>query len=187
MINGHRNWAFTLIDTPGFVDVPEHNLETLENIAEMLAKFTPNRIFGAIYFHNITEGRMKGSSLSILNTFKAVCGEKFHPHVAFVTTMWDTVKERYHGNFKITNKELEDGPMRLRGTPGIFRRLRDDDECSKEVLTHFALLARRRPTPPPLQLVKELRGETRNVGSTAAGREILEDNRSKPTTCCTVM
>ena len=187
IISGSCNWAFTLIDTPGFVDVEEHNLEILENIAETLTKLASGRVFGAIYFHNIAEGRLTGSSLSVLGIFKAICGDKFFPHVAFVTTMWDTVKLRHHANLEQVHKELGEGPMKVRGAPGIFKRIRDDDEGSKEVLRYFTLLARKRPTPPPLQLVRELRAETKNVGSTAAGRKILEDDRSGPTACCTVM
>ncbi|KAK3358107.1 P-loop containing nucleoside triphosphate hydrolase protein [Lasiosphaeria hispida] len=185
-INGHRK-AFILIDTPGFVDPQDVNLDILQNIAETLAKLAPGGVFGAIYFHNITEVRMKGTSLSVLDVFKAICGREFYPHIAFVTTMWDTIQEKFHAKFQITNKELEDGPMRLKDAPEIFKRLRDDDECSKKVLEHFLLLARKRPAPPPLHLMKELRGDTRNVGNTAAGRRILKDDRSGPSTCCTVL
>ncbi|KAK0652613.1 P-loop containing nucleoside triphosphate hydrolase protein [Cercophora newfieldiana] len=183
--------SFILIDTPGFVDQPEKDLKILENIAMTLTKMAPDKVFGAIYFHNITEVRMTGTGLSVLDIFKAICGERFYPHVAFVTTMWDTIKPQFHRKFQITNTELGNGPMKLKGAPGVFRRLRDDDECSKDVLQHFALLSRQRATPPPLLLMMELRGEIRGeireVGNTAAGRRILKDERSGPRICCAVM
>ncbi|KAK0711785.1 P-loop containing nucleoside triphosphate hydrolase protein [Lasiosphaeris hirsuta] len=182
-INGHRK-TFILIDTPGFVDSPGENLKILKKIAEAAAGFAPSKVFGAIYFHNIGEVRMKGTSIYVLEIFKAICGDRFYPHVAFVTTMWDNIKEQYYGRLQITHDELEAGPMKLRDAPKVFKRLRDDGECSEAVLEHFARLAKKRPTPPQLHLLKEFRG---SAGETAAGRQILKESRSGPSICCAVM
>jgi len=181
-INGHRK-SFILIDTPGFVESPEENLETLDMIAETTAGYAPRGVFGAIYFHSIGEVRMKGSGVYVLEIFKAICGERFYPHVAFVTTKWDAIKPQYYGRLEESHNELKAGPMKLRDAP-IFKRLRDDRECSEVLLEHFARLARKKPTPPQLQLLNENKG---NIGDTTAGRRILKESRSGPSVCCAVM
>lgn len=179
--------TFTLIDTPGFVDSPDDNLDILEDIAETLARLQ-QEVFGAIYFHNITEKRMKGTALAVLDVFKAMCGQEFYPHMAFVTTMWDTVHKRVHRNLGVTHEELRNGPMRLRNSVGVYQRLADDDQLAKDLLNRFWLLARDRPAPPTLHLVKELGPGARTVASTSAGRRLLKDDRTKPSDgCCAVM
>jgi hypothetical protein len=179
--------TFILVDTPGFVDSPDDNLDILENIADTLAELE-KEVFGAIYFHNITEVRMKGTSLAVLDVFKAMCGREFFPHMAFVTTMWDTIHKRFHHRFDVTHNQLSNGPMRVRDSVGVFKRSADDVHFPKELLGRFCLLARARPAPPPLHLMKELHGGARAVASTSAGRRLLNDNRTGPSTgCCTVM
>ena len=165
------------------MESPEENLDTLEMIAKTTASYAPSKVFGAIYFHSISEVRMKGSGVYVLEIFKAICGERFHPHVAFVTTKWDAIKPQYYPRLQESHNELKAGPMKLRDAP-IFQRLRDDGECSKVLLEHFARLARKKPTPPQLQLLRETQG---NVADTTAGRRILKESRSGPSVCCAVM
>lgn len=180
--------TFILVDTPGFVDSPDDNLDILENIADTLAELAPKQVFGAIYFHNITEVRMKGTSLVVLDVFKAMCGKGFFPHMAFVTTMWDTIHKRVHHKFDVTHNELSAGAMRVKGSIGVFKRSADDVHFPKDLLGNFYLLARAKPDSPPLLLMKELHGGCRAVASTSAGRRLLNDDRTGPSdSCCTVM
>ena len=179
--------TFILVDTPGFVDSPDENLDTLENIADTLAELK-QEVFGAIYFHNITEVRMKGTSLAVLDVFKAMCGREFFPHMAFVTTMWDTIHKRFHDKLDVTHTQLINGPMRVRDSVGVFKRSADDVHFPNDLLGRFCLLAWARPAPPPLHLIQELRDGARGVASTSAGRRILKDDRTGPSTvCCTIM
>lgn len=186
---------FLLIDTPGFVESPYENRRILRKIAKKIAEFDQTPVYGAVYFHNIAEMRLKGTTLALLEIFKAMCGEKFYPHVAFVTTMWDTVNPNYHYKLEIANQELEEGAMKLKGAPGrIFKRRRDDDLCSKEVLEHFALLRKKRYPAPQLQLMKELQeqdvGGLGLVRKTTAGRLIPWERPreyDRVGICCTVM
>ncbi|KAK0627349.1 P-loop containing nucleoside triphosphate hydrolase protein [Immersiella caudata] len=183
---------FLLIDTPGFVEPADENLKILRKIAKTLSRLDRDVVYGAIYFHNISEMRLKGTTAAILDIFKAICGEKFYPHVAFVTTMWDTVNPAYHQRLEIANGELEKGAMRLDGAPEMtFKRRRDDDYCSKEVLEHFAILRKKRYPPPQLQLMKELQGrDVGNIGhirTTSAGCLIPQDRRTSASGCCTIM
>ncbi|KAK4107093.1 P-loop containing nucleoside triphosphate hydrolase protein, partial [Canariomyces notabilis] len=101
-----RPKAFVLIDTPGFVETPKENLIVLEKIAKTLTDLSPRKIFGAIYFHNIAENRMKGTTTEVLDIFKAMCGREFYPHIVFVTTMWDSINKKYHKELQTRNNEL---------------------------------------------------------------------------------
>lgn len=137
------------------------------------------RIYGAIYFHRITDRRFAGAARASLAISKNICGKDFFPFVAAMTTMWDTIDQKRYAEFESLNRQLEKygGHLRLSDTvPSIFKRLRDDKESCREVLQHFARLA---TTTKPPQLL--LATESRKVGlgkngirKTTAGREIME-------------
>lgn len=182
--------TFTLIDTPGFEDLSEENLLALGKIAEKLREIRPRVVYGAIYFHRIINGRFHGTARFVLSIFKSICGQKFFPHVAFVTTMWDAISEEDYERHNALNDDLEAKYMRLSDdSPGIFKRLHDNEESSVAVLKHFVELSTRRPTPPQLQLIKEIgSGRRINTQSTTAGREMIKrgQNMGKPG-CCVVL
>jgi len=179
---------FTIIDTPGFEDLPDESLASLKKIAETLKVMHPRPVYGAIYFHRITDGRLMGTARTVLEIFKAICGPQFYPRVAFVTTMWDTISRPRVERYQLINDELEKRHMTLsQDSPKVFRRLFDDRESSIAVLEHFANLPRDAKKPPPqLQLVKEvLLMKEANVRRTAAGKEIMKKTGSDGF-CCVV-
>jgi hypothetical protein len=48
---------------------------------------------GILYLHDISECRMRGSSLRNLEMFEALCGKNALRNVIFTTTMWDKVPD----------------------------------------------------------------------------------------------
>jgi len=48
---------------------------------------------GLLFFHRISDNRMGGSPLRLLETFKNLCGSQALPNVILVTTMWDDVTD----------------------------------------------------------------------------------------------
>ena len=189
---GYRPKRFTLIDTPGFVDSPSENLITLDNIVKTILTIAPEKVFGAIYFHDITQGRFMGTTNNVLSLFKLICRKHFSPHVTCITTMWNAIKPESHHKYELVNLELERGPLKFEGAPKIFKSKRDDDQCAINVLTHFVCLTVSRATPPTLQIITEVgaaRTRRANVGKTSAGREILDKTGTAESSggCCTIM
>lgn len=185
-INGHLK-KFTIIDTPGFEDLADESLASLEKIAGTLKGMLPRTVYGAIYFHRITDGRLMGTARAVLEIFKAICGPQFYPRVAFVTTMWDTISRARVERYMLINDELEKRHMTLsKDSPKVFRRLFDDRESSIAVLEHFARLAGSNATAPPLLLVNEaLALKKFDVRKTSAGKEIMKKTGSDGF-CCVV-
>ena len=82
-----------LIDTPGFDDTNKSDSEVLRLLYTWLkTHYTCGRKLNAIfYLHNITDKRMRGSSLNILYAFKRLCGDEFFSSVLLGTTFWHAV------------------------------------------------------------------------------------------------
>ena len=83
-----------LIDTPGFDDTNKSDSEVLRILYTWLkTNYTCGRKLNAIfYLHNITDKRMRGSSLNNLYAFKRLCGDDFFSSVLLGTTFWRAVK-----------------------------------------------------------------------------------------------
>jgi len=163
-------------------------LFALRSIADELSKIRP-QVYGAIYFHRITNGRFFGTDRAILSIFKLLCGEKFLDHAAVVTTRWDTITEEDFKRHQALNDALEADHLKLSdNSPGIFKRLRDDAGSSKGVLEYFVGLSASRPTPPQLQFIKEIGSRKQiNVRSTSAGRFIIKRGSNIGETRCCVL
>ena len=136
-------------------------------------------ICGAIYFHRITDKKFAGAAQNSLAISKNICGRDFFPHVAVMTTMWDTIEPNKYEEYERMNRQLErlGGYLRLSETgPAIFKRPCNDKKSCREVLEHFALLARTKE-PPQLLLAKESRRmglSSNGIRKTTAGKEIME-------------
>jgi hypothetical protein len=66
-----------LIDTPGFDDTYKSDTEVLRMLYDWFKGSYSNgrKLNAIIYLHNITDVRMRGSSLNNLFAFKRLCGE----------------------------------------------------------------------------------------------------------------
>jgi len=108
-----------------------------------------------------------------LEICKRIWGEDFYGRVAFITTMWDMVKET---EFEIYNRlymELDRRCLRLlEHGPELFRYFNDEQSC-RAVVMYFSELAKSSRKAAELLLFKEISSGFR-VRKTTAGREIIQ-------------
>lgn len=83
-----------LLDTPGFDDTHRSDTEVLQTVANALNELyeSGRRVDGVIYMHPIIDPRMSGAALKSLGIFRRICGESYFPHIALVSTMWESLK-----------------------------------------------------------------------------------------------
>jgi hypothetical protein len=83
-----------LLDTPGFDDTSRSDTDVLQTIANKLNELyeLDLRVDGVIYMHPIIDPRMSGAALKSLGIFRRICGEKYFPHIALVSTKWESLK-----------------------------------------------------------------------------------------------
>ncbi|KAH7924807.1 kinase-like protein [Leucogyrophana mollusca] len=86
-----RNVVF--VDTPGFDDSHRTDYDILKEIAKWLETTYRQGITlsGILFFHSISESRMRGAPLRNLNMFEELCGVNALQNVILTTTMWDEV------------------------------------------------------------------------------------------------
>ncbi|KAG2336074.1 P-loop containing nucleoside triphosphate hydrolase protein [Suillus weaverae] len=90
---GDPSRRVVFIDTPGFDDTFIDDSEILRRIAVWLASSYDNnmKLAGVLYFHDISQSRMFGTSRRNLNMFRKLCGENAEKNVILVTTKWGEV------------------------------------------------------------------------------------------------
>jgi hypothetical protein len=171
---------FILIDTPGLHGraSAEKDLKILENIALTLEKDIHDReleVTGAIFFHNITQGKLTGIVRSTLDVFASMCGNKFSDsRAAFLTTQWDAIKESALDKYNTYNIDIGDKLEALYPEwPPVFVRERDEAASCKEVLRHFSALARSEVSPFPFALLTEWQSAKGDIRETSAGKTLL--------------
>ena len=91
-----RGQEVILFDTPGFDDSRFSDAENLADMARCLQGLLKQGqcIDGVIFINPVTDVRLRGSALKMVEVIKRVCGPKFYKRVALVTSMWDTVDSR---------------------------------------------------------------------------------------------
>ncbi|GLB39664.1 putative 50S ribosome-binding GTPase [Lyophyllum shimeji] len=79
------------VDTAGFDDTERTDYQVLEQIANWLKETYEEHITltGLLFFHRITDVRMRGTPLRNLTMFEALCGQE--ASVVLTTTLWDEV------------------------------------------------------------------------------------------------
>ncbi|KAG6912003.1 hypothetical protein DXG01_000251 [Tephrocybe rancida] len=86
-----RNIIF--VDTPGFDDTEKTDFQILEKIAAWMKETYQEQVTltGLLFFHRITDVRMRGTPLRNLTMFEALCGKDALENVVLTTTLWDEV------------------------------------------------------------------------------------------------
>ncbi|KAG5638660.1 hypothetical protein H0H81_011212 [Sphagnurus paluster] len=86
-----RNVIF--VDTPGFDDTQITDYVVLQRIANWMKETYQEKTFlnGLLFFHRITDTRMRGTPLRNLTMFEALCGKDALHNVVLTSTMWDEV------------------------------------------------------------------------------------------------
>ncbi len=85
-----------LVDTPGFDDTNLTDTQVLEMIVTwMSVQYKQKTKFaGILYLRDITEFRMKGSDMTNLRMFRALCGTNGLENVVIVTTKWNLMVDK---------------------------------------------------------------------------------------------
>jgi len=143
VVDGSRR-GFTIIDTPGLADrrTTDENLKILQGIANELRQLGQEQVSGVIYFHSIESPRFDGIHKDNVRVLKAICGERFSPHVAFVTTQWNRISKEafpiYEGRHNQFDQEFQ---RLLPGAPSTFK-FATDGKSHQLLLEYFARLAK---------------------------------------------
>ncbi|KAG0013603.1 hypothetical protein BGZ80_010967 [Entomortierella chlamydospora] len=165
-----------ILDTPGFDDTNRSDTEVLTDIAEYLSSLykAGYRISGIIYLHNITDTRMRGSSLKNMQMFAKLCGEKSYRNVVLLTGRWDTIDqadavEKENDLKKKIWKEYLDAGCQL------------DRYWDKNDLVRIFKTILQKP-PVVLDIQREMAVEGKALDKTAAGEQVnieLSDLKKK--------
>ncbi|KAJ3516333.1 hypothetical protein NLJ89_g1186 [Agrocybe chaxingu] len=87
-----RNCRLVLLDTPGFDDTHQEDVEILKRIARWLenSRRRGALIGGVLYFHDISAKRFTGTARQNLVMFSRLCGEVALQKTELVTTNWES-------------------------------------------------------------------------------------------------
>ncbi|KAG1740777.1 kinase-like domain-containing protein, partial [Suillus paluster] len=156
-----RNVVF--VDTPGFDDSVRTDHEVLKEIAAWLKKTYKERVTlsGILFFHRITESRMRGTPLRNLSVFKELCGTNALENVILTTTMWDEVLEHIGSQREQQLKTQFWQEMMSHGSRTA--RFTASFDSAWEIVKHFDAT-----TPRPVQLQKEMVDEGKALSETSA-------------------
>lgn len=161
-----------LMDTPGFDDTYLSDADILKNIATALVDTFNDQadIQGALYIHQVTEARMRGSGRKNLIMFQNVLGMKGMNHCRLVTTKWSlqsasVSKERER---ELCEKKEFWQPLLAAGAQTV--RFGDSMESAIDII--IPLL--QGPAFEPL-LVEEVVQGHKTIEETHAGRVVNDD------------
>ncbi|KAJ5979792.1 hypothetical protein N7481_007090 [Penicillium waksmanii] len=164
-----------LIDTPGFNDTYRDDTKILVEITSWLTSSYNNKVNlnGVIYLHDITQGRMFGSALKTLKTFKELSGPDAMQKVALVTTHWDIVALSTRSKCEDKEKQLiQDerfwGSMIRRGS---WVRRHDNTQESADKLIRSIV----RQSHVTLAVQSQMVDENLKLSQTGAGRSLGMD------------
>ncbi|KAM0209048.1 hypothetical protein ACHAQD_011362 [Fusarium lateritium] len=160
-----------LIDTPGFNDDNLSDRQVLEKISGYLASMYKRKIYlnGIIYMHRITDVRLGGSSKRNIMMFKRLCGDKFYPRVALVTTRWEELESKQVGidrESELVSKEDWWGHMYNKGSKLI--RHKNNTGSALEIIETLLQIQGHET----LAIQRELVDEKKDLIKTAAGQEV---------------
>jgi hypothetical protein len=161
----------TLVDTPGFDDTFQTDMDVLDKIADWLEEtYEKKRLLtGILYLHSIEKPRMEGAAMRSVTMFKNLCGEGAFPSVILGTTFWDRVSPSV-GDQRL--KELVTktefwGGMVSQGS-SAEKMSRDSGACGRLLLR----MANNRKRP--LQIQEEMALQGKDVTQTSAGTYVDE-------------
>ncbi|KAG0694751.1 kinase-like domain-containing protein [Suillus ampliporus] len=156
-----RNVVF--VDTPGFEDSVRTDYEVLKEIAAWLEKTYQEHVTlsGILFFHRITESRMRGTPLRNLSMFKKLCGTNALENVILTTTMWDGVPQDIELQREHQLKTQFWQEMILHGSRTA--RFTSSFDSAWEIVKPFGVTI-----PQPVQLQIEMVDEGRGLSQTSA-------------------
>jgi GTPase SAR1 family protein len=164
-----------LFDTPGFDDSRMSDAENLAALARFLQSLhrQGQRIDGVIFMNPVTDVRLQGSTLKMAEVLMRVCGQKFLPRVALVTSMWDLIDRqtaRRRENIMLSSSQFW-GDF-SRGGATTFQL--DNQSTSAEAIVRFFVEVSRHDDgfSPVLRISSELQNGL-SLSETSAGDFLL--------------
>lgn len=164
-----------LIDTPGFNDTYKTDAQILIEITSWLTSSYNNKVYlnGVIYLHDITQGRMYGSSLKTMRTFKELSGPNAMKKFILVTTHWDIIHPDSLSQSEARERQLAEtqdfwGSMIAKGSR-VARH--DNTKGSAERLIHLIV----RQSPLTLAVQVQMVDEHCKLSETSAGKALGMD------------
>ncbi|KAF3927790.1 hypothetical protein ABW20_dc0100807 [Dactylellina cionopaga] len=167
-----------LVDTPGFDDTTRSDIEVLRALYDWL-KSTYNdgsKLNAIFYLHNITDTRMRGSTVRNLYAFKKLCGDDFFSSVLLGTNFWRNVGTLAKSGAEMREAELMATDMfwrRMIDGGAMYTRIPDDQESALDILMHMA-----RKAPRALQVQLDAAKEGSTLENSAA-HTILNEQLAK--------
>ncbi|EDR05789.1 uncharacterized protein LACBIDRAFT_294762 [Laccaria bicolor S238N-H82] len=159
-----------LVDTPGFDDTNEADSEILRRIAVWLASTygTGTKCGGLIYLHDMTDARMRGTTLQNLHVFRKLCGKENLESVVFGTTKSGKLTPEV---FARREKQLSDGYWKeFKKQGAIVFKLLDSHESARELVQK--VLDRLKEEQHVLRIQEEIVDVARILPATKAGRKL---------------
>ena len=167
-----QNSNVYLMDTPGFDDTYKPDAAILDDIAEALVAAFVDRaeIQGALYIHQVTDARMRGSGRKNLIMFQNVLGEKTMDHCRLVTTKWSLQPESVSMDREreLCEKKEFWQPLLAAGAQTV--RFGDSRESAMDIITPLL----QKPPIEPL-LVEEIVEGHKLTEDTHAGMVVNDD------------
>ncbi|GLB39679.1 putative 50S ribosome-binding GTPase [Lyophyllum shimeji] len=158
-----------VVDTPGFDDTYDGDVDILRRIADWLEKSYRDSMVlaGVIYLHDVSQTRFSGTARRNLEMFRHICGDRALQKVILGTTKWGRVDMgecRSHEE-ELTNAHwkgmIEKGSQVRR----FDRTQQSAQEFVRTILANHAAIHL-------LQITEEMALERKIIPETKAGKEL---------------
>ncbi|KAG6814071.1 hypothetical protein H0H92_003118 [Tricholoma furcatifolium] len=161
-----RNIIF--VDTPGFDDTEKTDFQVLEQIANWMKETYQDQVTltGLLFFHRITDVRMRGTPLRNLTMFEALCGKDALRNVVLTTTLWDEV-DSVIGEARETQLH-SDFWSPLMGEGCRAARFSNTCQSAWDIISLFDI-----NTPRALLVQKEMVDENKDLKATSAFKVLV--------------
>ncbi|KAH7905079.1 P-loop containing nucleoside triphosphate hydrolase protein, partial [Hygrophoropsis aurantiaca] len=159
--DSNRNIVF--VDTPGFDDSNRSDYDILREISRWL-ETTYRRgitLTGILFFHRISESRMRGTPLKNLKVFEELCGNNALRNVILTTTMWNEIDNETGIRHEEQLKTLFWEPMMKYGCRTT--RFSSTYDSAWEIVNQFDINNRR-----PVLIQEEMVEQGKNLSETSA-------------------
>lgn len=161
-----------LVDTPGFDDTNLTDTQVLEMIVTwMSVQYKQKTKFaGILYLRDITEFRMKGSDVTNVRMFRALCGTKGLENVVVVTTKWNLMADKM-GVARGREEELQSDYLKLMLSSGAEYARHDGTSKSSRAILRKIL---HKNKAFYLDFQREIVDEGKRLSEIEAGRVLQE-------------
>ncbi|KAF8420760.1 P-loop containing nucleoside triphosphate hydrolase protein [Boletus edulis BED1] len=160
-----------LVDTPGFDDTYNSDLEILNLISDWLnSSYKKDKLLsGILYLHRISDNRMAGTPLKNLRVFQKLCGNDALDKVYLTTTMWDEVV-LYEGERRLEELKAEYWKALIQQGAQVVC-CRNDNDSATDIIQRI-VTQEQDATRKAVLLQREMADLHRELKETEAGQEL---------------